>query len=164
MVSNLWHPVCYRTLRSPHQHSDKRRRWLWFRFVASLINRWVRLMTKFVTRKNWSLKHVNDTRNKISQNLHVKLDHDAPFLLSCPLSKADINGGPRPTWIHEIINHWLIFARFNWLFWSTWYQIGGRVSGNTPRQRWYLPYDFSVARMHDKVNNVSSLSVFIFTS
>ena len=156
MVSDLWHPVCYRNLRSPHQHSDKRRSWLWFRFVASLINRWVRLMTKFVTRENWSIKHVHDTRN------YSKFARETgPW---CPLSKADINGGPRPTWMHEIINHWLIFARFNWLFWPTWYQIGGRVSGNTPHQRWYLPYDFSVARMHDKVNNVSPLSVFIFTS
>ena len=48
------------------------------------------------------------------------------------------------------------------LSWVTWYQIGGRVSSNTPTSLRYLPNDFLVTRMHDKVNNVSLLSVFIF--
>ena len=48
-----------------------------------------------------------------------------------------------------LIIYRLTFARFYWLFWVTWYQVGGQVSGNTPRPCRYLPYDFSVARKHD---------------
>ena len=42
------------------------------------------------------------------------------------------------------------------------YVPSGKVSGNTPRLRRFLPYDFSEARKHSKVNKVILLSVFVF--
>ena len=50
--------------------------WLWFRFVSCLINRLLRLMTKFMTRENWFVKH---TIHENCQNLHVKRDHECLF-------------------------------------------------------------------------------------
>ena len=38
----------------------------------------------------------------------------------------------------------------------------GQVSGNTPRMRRYLPYDFSEVRKHGKVTKVILFSVFVF--
>ena len=40
------------------------------------------------------------------------------------------------------ITHRLIFEQFYWLFWVTWYKIGGRISRNTPRPKRYLSSDF----------------------
>ena len=45
-----------------------------------------------------------------------------------------------------LITHPLIFVRAHWTKRITWYKIGGRVSGNTPRPIWYLSSDFLVTR------------------
>ena len=52
------------------------------------------------------------------------------------------------------------FPRFYRLFFVTWWQMEGLVLSDTSRPRWYLPYDFSVARKHNEVNKVNLLSVF----
>ena len=44
--------------------------------------------------------------------------------------------------LYVIITDPLIFARFYWLLYVTWYKITGRLSHNNPRLRRYLSSDY----------------------
>ena len=92
---NLWHISIWQLLKSEPW-------WLWFRLVASLINGQEGLMTKFVTRENWFIKHVISEK---CQNLHVKQDHDSPFAALWDLTAQSENKVTQLTEV-EIIKSW----------------------------------------------------------
>ena len=54
--------------------------------------------------------------------------------------------------ISVIITHPLVFARFYWLLYITWYRITGQLPCNNLRLRQYLSSDYSVEneKSHDR--------------